>query len=342
MGVHLRGTAPAAAGGRSAAPSDVCPAAPAPVRARPPLGSHLRGTAPAAAGGRSAAAAPSDVCPAAPAAAGHRIAPAADLHRPASARGGQRAVRPVPAAPHLCPARAVSAARVRHADSDVGGRPAAGRSAAGRSAPWPAAWSAAECPAARVRHGPVRSGGARESGRGDGRAGLAHGAPARAAKRPHRLRRIAGTAFTVLLLAAAAVVLFLRFHHAPFHTSGATIIAESKSGCAVNVTGRIDTNGAAGTVSYQWVFQPQSEAPQPQSQSAISGQHSRDRDRCGRGPGPRHRVPEGHLAGPQPRPGDRLDQRHHQLLTKLTAPPRKCDARPVSRAMPRRAQICHG
>ena len=94
------------------------------------------------------------------------------------------------------------------------------------------------------------------------------------AKRPHRLRRIAGTAFTVLLLAAAAVVLFLRFHHAPFHTSGAAIIAESKSGCAVNVTGRIDTNGAAGTVSYQWVFQPQSEAPQPQSQSAISGQHS--------------------------------------------------------------------
>jgi hypothetical protein len=94
------------------------------------------------------------------------------------------------------------------------------------------------------------------------------------AKRPHRLRRVAGTAFTVLLLAAAAVVLFLRFHHAPFHTSSAAITAEVKSGCAVNVTGRIDTNGAAGTVSYQWVFQPQSEAPQPQSQSVISGQHS--------------------------------------------------------------------
>ena len=94
------------------------------------------------------------------------------------------------------------------------------------------------------------------------------------AKRPRRLRRVAGTAFTVLLLAAAAVVLFLRFHHAPFHTSGAVITGETKSGCAVNVTGRIDTNGAAGTVTYQWVFQPQAEAPQPQTQSVVSGQHS--------------------------------------------------------------------
>jgi hypothetical protein len=94
------------------------------------------------------------------------------------------------------------------------------------------------------------------------------------AKRPRRLRRVAGTAFTVLLLAAAAVVLFLRFHHAPFHTSGASITGETKSGCAVNVTGKIDTNGAAGTVTYEWVFQPQAEAPQPQSQTVVSGQHS--------------------------------------------------------------------
>jgi hypothetical protein len=94
------------------------------------------------------------------------------------------------------------------------------------------------------------------------------------ARRPRRLRRVAGTAFTVLLLAAAAVVLFLRFHHAPFHTSGASITGETKSGCAVNVTGKIDTNGAAGTVTYEWVFQPQAEAPQPQSQTVVSGQHS--------------------------------------------------------------------
>jgi hypothetical protein len=94
------------------------------------------------------------------------------------------------------------------------------------------------------------------------------------ARRPRRLRRVAGTAFTVLLLAAAAVVLFLRFHHAPFHTSGASITGQTKSGCAVNVTGKIDTNGAAGTVTYEWVFQPQAEAPQPQSQTVVSGQHS--------------------------------------------------------------------
>ena len=78
----------------------------------------------------------------------------------------------------------------------------------------------------------------------------------------------------MILLAAAAVVLFLRFHHAPFHTSGASISSETKSGCAVNVTGKIDTNGAAGTVTYEWVFQPQAEAPQPQSLTVVSGQHS--------------------------------------------------------------------
>ncbi|MGH3152021.1 MAG: hypothetical protein ACRDOB_15040, partial [Streptosporangiaceae bacterium] len=94
------------------------------------------------------------------------------------------------------------------------------------------------------------------------------------AKRPRRMRRMAGTGFTVLLLAAAAVVLFLRFHHAPFHTSGASITDKTTSGCAVNVTGKIDTNGAAGTVTYEWVFQPQAEAPLPQSQTVVAGQHA--------------------------------------------------------------------
>ncbi|MGH3233804.1 MAG: hypothetical protein ACRDOH_11210 [Streptosporangiaceae bacterium] len=40
------------------------------------------------------------------------------------------------------------------------------------------------------------------------------------------------------------------------------------------MTGRITTNGAAGTVSYQWLFQPGRQQPQPLSQSAISGQHA--------------------------------------------------------------------
>jgi hypothetical protein len=88
------------------------------------------------------------------------------------------------------------------------------------------------------------------------------------------MRRVAGAALTVILLLAAAVVLFLRFHHAPFHVSGVAFTQETKTTCGVNVTAKIDTNGSAGTVSYQWVFQPQVQAPQPQNQSVTSGQHA--------------------------------------------------------------------
>jgi hypothetical protein len=94
-------------------------------------------------------------------------------------------------------------------------------------------------------------------------------------RRPVRLRQLAGTAVTVILLVAAGVLLFLRFHHAPFSVSGPPSLTQSvQSGCAVNVTGRINTNGSAGTISYQWVFTPQQQAPQPLSQSVVSGQHA--------------------------------------------------------------------
>jgi hypothetical protein len=89
-----------------------------------------------------------------------------------------------------------------------------------------------------------------------------------------RMRRTLGSALTVILLIAAGVVLYLRFHHAPFQVSSVKITSETKNGCGVNVTGEIGTNGASGTVSYQWVFQPQVQAPQPLSQSVVSGQHS--------------------------------------------------------------------
>jgi hypothetical protein len=93
-------------------------------------------------------------------------------------------------------------------------------------------------------------------------------------RRPVRVRRLAGTIVTVILLAAAGVLLFLRFHHAPFHVTGTPALSSAQNGCAVNVTGRIPTNGASGTISYQWVFTPQQEAPQPLSQSVVSGQHA--------------------------------------------------------------------
>jgi hypothetical protein len=92
-------------------------------------------------------------------------------------------------------------------------------------------------------------------------------------RRPVRVRRLASMILTVILLAAAGVLLFLRFYHAPFHVTGAPVLSTAQNGCAVNVTGRIPTNGASGTISYQWVFNPQQQAPQPLSQSVVSGQH---------------------------------------------------------------------
>jgi hypothetical protein len=91
-------------------------------------------------------------------------------------------------------------------------------------------------------------------------------------RRRRRLRRVASGAVTVVLLAAAGVVLFLRFHHAPLQVTGVAIAGQVTDGCAVDVTGRIGTNGSAGTVSYQWLLTPQAQAPQPMSESVVAGQ----------------------------------------------------------------------
>jgi len=94
-------------------------------------------------------------------------------------------------------------------------------------------------------------------------------------RRPPRLRRLFGSALTVILLAASGVVLYLHFHHAPFRVTGVEILKQTTNGCGVvDVTGRISTNGAAGTVSYQWVFRPGRQAPQPLNQSVVGGQHA--------------------------------------------------------------------
>lgn len=98
------------------------------------------------------------------------------------------------------------------------------------------------------------------------------GRPEEPARRPRRWRALAGTALTVILLATTGVVLYLRFHHAPFHVTAVKITQQTPNGCGVNVTGQISTNGSAGTVSYQWLFQPDSQAPQPLSQSVVAGQ----------------------------------------------------------------------
>ena len=93
-------------------------------------------------------------------------------------------------------------------------------------------------------------------------------------RRLRQMRRVLGSALTVILLVAAGVVVWLRFfHHSPFHVTKVSITQETKTACGENVTGEIATNGSAGTVSYQWVFKPQTQAPQPLSQSITAGQH---------------------------------------------------------------------
>src|ERR1700722_1072241 len=104
--------------------------------------------------------------------------------------------------------------------------------------------------------------------------GAAGGAPPQSQGRLRQMRRVLGSALTVILLVAAGVVVWLRFfHHSPFHVTKVSITQETKTACGENVTGEIATNGSAGTVSYQWVFKPQTQAPQPLSQSITAGQH---------------------------------------------------------------------
>ena len=99
------------------------------------------------------------------------------------------------------------------------------------------------------------------------------GLPPGQARRP-KLRRLLSPALTVVLLAASGVVLYLRFHHTPpVQVTSVTIAQRTRIACGVDVTGRITTNGAAGTVSYQWLVQPGRRQPRPKTVSIISGQH---------------------------------------------------------------------
>jgi len=121
-------------------------------------------------------------------------------------------------------------------------------------------------------------------------------------RRPARLRRLLGWALTVGLLAASGVILYQRFHHAPFHVTGVAILRQTPHGCGVDVVGRIDTNGSVGTVSYQWVFRPDAHPPQPLSQSVAAGQHAIDVTVAveGEGQGTAERIVTLQVLGPDP------------------------------------------
>ena len=114
----------------------------------------------------------------------------------------------------------------------------------------------------------------------DGQAGVTAervwriGRPPAPPRHPHRLRQLLGSALTAILLAACGVVLYVRFHHAPLQVTGVVITQHPEARCRVDVTGRVTTNGSAGTVSYQWVFQPDRQPLQPLSQQVIAGQHA--------------------------------------------------------------------
>jgi hypothetical protein len=87
-------------------------------------------------------------------------------------------------------------------------------------------------------------------------------------------RRLVGPAITVVLFLASIVVIYTRLHHAPFGMTGVVITGQARHGCTTDVTGRVSTTGAAGTLSYEWTFQPQAEQAQPQSQAVAAGQTS--------------------------------------------------------------------
>jgi hypothetical protein len=102
------------------------------------------------------------------------------------------------------------------------------------------------------------------------------GPPPAPPRRSARLRRLGGSALTAVLLVASGVILFLRFYHPPFQVTGAAITQHTTAGCRVDVTGRITTNGAAGTVSYRWLFEPAGQQATALRQSVASGQHAVD------------------------------------------------------------------
>ncbi|MCK9927976.1 hypothetical protein MXD62_12455 [Frankia sp. Mgl5] len=94
--------------------------------------------------------------------------------------------------------------------------------------------------------------------------------------RSARWRRLGGWAFTALLIVTSGVVLFARFHHAPFSVTDAAVSAKKTSGCRADVTARVKTNGAAGTITYRWQFTPGGEQASTLHQSVSRGQHAAD------------------------------------------------------------------
>jgi hypothetical protein len=150
----------------------------------------------------------------------------------------------------------------------------AGTAQSGAGQAVPLAWGAGGAAGAQqvIRHGPGVPVGAAAVQAAPTAEQVWQAGPPAAAPRWRRARLVASSVLSIALLVASGVVIFLRLHHGPFGVTGVAITGQVRNGCTVDVTGRISTTGAAGTVSYQWIFSSQEAAPQPMSQSAAAGQ----------------------------------------------------------------------
>jgi len=159
----------------------------------------------------------------------------------------------------------------------AGPPPASGTGPAGTGAAAPPAWGAGGGVSAAgaghvIRHGPGVPAGPAAAQVAPTAEQVWQAGPPAAVPRWRRAWLVASSALSIALLVASGVVIFLRLHHGPFGVTGVSITGQVRNGCTVDVTGRISTTGAAGTVSYQWIFSSQQAAPQPASQSAAAGQ----------------------------------------------------------------------
>jgi hypothetical protein len=192
--------------------------------------------------------------------------------------GHEPATQPLPANPPTTGAAHQPATILRPRAPETAGvphEPVTVRSPSGGTPPGgtPPGWAPSAAPSEVTRFGPGVP-ASQVSAEDVWRTGHRTG-PAPRQQRLRRVRRTLGLALTVILLIAAGIVLWLRFFdHPPFRVTDVRITGQTRTGCTVDVTGEIATNGSAGTVSYQWVFQPQTQAPQPLNQTVVAGQHS--------------------------------------------------------------------
>ena len=142
--------------------------------------------------------------------------------------------------------------------------------------------------------------------------------PAGPSRRLARLRHgSSGLALTAALLAASGVLLYLRFHHAPFqvtgcrdHPAGAERVRRRR-----DRAGHHQRLGRDGLLTSMAVHPGHAAPPHSRLLQSVASRRAahRRRDRRGRGPGAGQRVAARHPAAPRPRSGGRVGNRDGQV-----------------------------